>query len=277
MKEMAKKRTNLKRKIEEDIIDIAEDKEDELLRSFEEDDEDYEIIDEDENSNDYEEEPIIIQENISDSDLEDEYEEFDTEEDPERKKRWGKVFTIILTILTICLIMILIDVISVKKYNKGPYFAIRTHRYNDGGTTVYHGIGYKVIEYNQVQGRRDKEIGTWSLKYNAEPITIQDIDLAIEVRNNEQETYNKYHKKFVRIISTLKDVNQEERTITIGFTDEEGEYTTDIICSMVEDQENLEDFTIGEDITIIGTVTDIKEKTNTRPIRIYISNCFAEQ
>lgn len=83
---MAKKRTNLKRKIEEDIIDIAEDKEDELLQSFEEDDEDYEIIDEDENVNDYEEEPIIIQENINDSDLEDEYEEFDTEEDPERKK-----------------------------------------------------------------------------------------------------------------------------------------------------------------------------------------------
>ena len=28
---------------------------------------------------------------------------------------------------------------------------------------------------------------------------------------------------------------------------------------------------------LIGEGTDIKEKTNTRPIRIYISNCFAEQ
>ena len=51
----------------------------------------------------------------------------------------------------------------------------------------------------------------------------------------------------------------------------------DIVCSMVEDQDNLEDLQIGEDITIIGTVTDLKEKTATKPIRVYVSNVFAEQ
>ena len=277
---MAKRKNNLKNKIEEDIIEVSEDKEEEILNYF---DDDYEIIDEDddydevEEEKEYVEEPKMIQDNIYETYDDEDYEEYDYDDDIEKKSKFMKIFNIIFTVITICVAIIIIDVIAVSKYNKGPYFAIRTHRYNDGGTKEYCGLGYKVIDYNQVQGRRDKELGKWSLKYNVEPVTVQDVDLAIEVRNNEKETYEKYHKKFVRIISTLKAVDNDKREITLGFDDEEGEYAMDIVCSMVEDQDNLEDLKIGEDITIIGTVTDLKEKTATKPIRVYVSNVFAEQ
>ena len=278
---MAKRKNNLKDKIEEDIIEVTEDKEEEILNYF---DDDYEIVDEDDDYDDFEEEkeyveePKMIQDNIYETyDDDGDYEEYDYDDDVEKKSKFMKVFNIVFTIITICVVMIIIDVVAVSKYNKGPYFAIRTHRYNDGGTKEYCGLGYKVIDYNQVQGRRDKELGKWSLKYNVEPVTIQDVDLAIEVRNNEKETYEKYYKKFVRIISTLKAVDSDKRTITLGFDDEEGEYSMDIVCSMVEDQDNLEDLKIGDEITIIGTLTDLSEKTTTKPIRVYVSNVFAEQ
>lgn len=36
-----------------------------------------------------------------------------------------------------------------------PKFAIRINLYKDGGTSVYYGFGYKVIDYNQLGGRKD--------------------------------------------------------------------------------------------------------------------------
>ena len=41
---------------------------------------------------------------------------------------------------------------------------IRTSIYKDGGTKEYYGLGYKVIKYNQIEGRRDTQIGLWNLK-----------------------------------------------------------------------------------------------------------------
>ena len=175
------------------------------------------------------------------------------------------------------LAMIAIDVICVARYDVGPFFAIPLKKYDDGGTKAYYGIGYKVIKYNQIQGRRDRELGFWSLKYNTDPITLQDIDLAIEMNNNEIETYQKYYKKFVRIISTLEKVNKEKHQITIGYKDEDGKYSLDIICDIVDDQTNLDSLEEGKEITIIGTIKDFKVKTAKKRNRLYIKNCFAEQ
>ena len=95
--------------------------------------------------------------------------------------------------------MITIDIISVARYNKGPYFAIKTATLKDGGTKVYYGIGYKVIKYHQSQGRRDTELGSWSMPYNVEPTDVQALDLAIAYKNDALKTYQKYNKKFLRI------------------------------------------------------------------------------
>lgn len=36
-----------------------------------------------------------------------------------------------------------------------PIFSIRTAIYKDGGTATYQGFGYKVIDYNKLEGRDD--------------------------------------------------------------------------------------------------------------------------
>ena len=85
----------------------------------------------------------------------------------------------------------------ISKYNKGPFFAIPVKTYKDGGTKVYYGIGYKVIKYHQKQGRRDIELGTYSLKYNTNPIEADAIDLAIELYNNQTSSMEKYYNCFI--------------------------------------------------------------------------------
>lgn len=177
----------------------------------------------------------------------------------------------------ISMAMIAIDVISVARYDKGPYFAIKLNEYKDGGTKEYYGIGYKVIKYNQIQGRRDKEIGLWTLKYNTEPITFRDIDLAIEFNNNPNQTYKKYYKKFVRVMTTLKSSNQDKNEIIVGYNDEDGKYTIDIVCEMAEKVNNSASFEVGKETTIIGTITDFDLKTEEQANKLVISNCFAAQ
>ncbi|MBS8263921.1 hypothetical protein DYI25_05665 [Mesobacillus boroniphilus] len=41
------------------------------------------------------------------------------------------------------------------KEDKPPNFSILSNVYKDGGTKVYTGLGYKVIDYNQIDGRKD--------------------------------------------------------------------------------------------------------------------------
>lgn len=199
--------------------------------------------------------------------------------DSKKLKRTKLIINIIFTIIVLLIIMVATDIICVSRFNKGPFFAIPTHTYNDGGTKEYYGLGYKVIKYHQLQGRRDKEIGKWSLKYNVNPVTVQDVDMAIEFNDDSAKAYDKYYKKFVRIITTLHKVDKKNNTILVGYDDEGGKYTLDIECAINkdEDQKFINKFKEGKEITIIGTVSDFSAKTNKNATKIYISDCFAEQ
>ena len=204
---------------------------------------------------------------------EDEIEEFT---DDKKIRRAKLIINIIFSIIVILIVMVAVDIICVSRYSKGPFFAIPVHTYKDGGSKEYYGLGYKVIKYNQKQGRRDMELGNWSLKYNIEPITIKDVDMAIEFNDDSEKAYAKYYKKFVRIISTLKKVDKKNRTITIGYFDEGDKYTLEIECDINkdEDQAIIDKFKEGKEITIIGTVKELElNKTN----KLHISDCFAEQ
>lgn len=207
------------------------------------------------------------------------YKDDSIDEDIKSSKSKAKlIVNTIFALIIIIIIIITVDIISVSRYGQGPYFAINTATYKDGGTKVYHGLGYKVIKYNQLQGRRDTEIGTWALKYNIEPITISDIDMAIEFNNNEVQSYDNYYKKFVRINSKLKKINNKKHTITIGYEDEGGKYTMDIICKMANKNIDLrKEYEVGKEITILGTIDGFSAKSSIKPITLKISNCFAEQ
>ena len=187
------------------------------------------------------------------------------------------ISNIIFILIILCLVLVAVDVIAVGKYDKGPFFAIPTRTYNDGGTKEYYGLGYKVIDYNQVQGRRDKEIGAWSLKYNTEAISVQDVDLAIEFMDNEIPTYKKYYKKFLRISSTLHSMDEVKHQLTLGYYDEDGKYSMDIICTMVEEHSDFSRFEEGKPITIIGTVRNYEGRMENTNNKLFLSECFGEQ
>ncbi len=185
-----------------------------------------------------------------------------------------KIINISFIVIITALLFISIDVISVTRYNKGPFFAIKTKTYKDGGSKVYYGIGYKVIKYHQVQGRRDMELGFWSLKYNTNPIDISDVDLAIEFENDYEATSKKYYKKFVRLNSTVKKIDKKNNKLTLQFLDESNKYTLDIICYKANSDNNKKDLKEGSKINIIGTIDKFKVKTKTENNKVYISNCF---
>ena len=190
----------------------------------------------------------------------------------------NRKMNIIFAIITILIIMVASDIILVTKYEIGPFFAIPLHKYDDGGTTEYYGLGYKVIKYHQVQGRRDKELGTWALKYNIEPVYADAVDLAIEFNNDETKSYKKYYKKFMRVTGTLVNVSKKQNSITISYFDEDGsKYDLDIVCDMETEKEMLNSLSTDLEVSAIGTMTNYSYKTKKTPATIYLSNCFAEQ
>lgn len=221
----------------------------------------------------------ILKQELEDEDLE-EYEiEDDFVEDKESKTKPNikKIASIIIGILLALVILAGVDILCVTKLNKGPFFAIPVHTYEDGGTKEYLGLGYKVIKYNQVQGRRDLELGTWSLKYSVNPIYIDILDLAIEFNENEEASYKKYNKELLVVTGSLKSVNKEKRQIVMSFDDEDGKYTLEIVCDMESDQDNLEILEPKYEISAMGSMVKYKYKTEKTPSTIYLANCFAEQ
>ncbi len=293
-----KKRNNEFDSYEDDIMNIVT-KEEEIMSSYVEN---YEPTEEYEIENIEEEETEVYEtfdesnEEIDSTEVEDDqeetYEEFDSdysdeeyenymedelEYNQDRERKFKKIINIVFSIVMIILIMITVDVISVARYDVGPFFAIPIQKYKDGGSKAYYGFGYKVIKYKQLQGRRDKELGFWNLKYNIEPLTIEGIDLAIEMQGNEVKTYKKYYKEFVRITATLEKVNKKDNKITVSYKDEGEKYSLDMICTMASKKSVLDKFETGKEITFIGTVTDFKAKTKNTHNTLYIDNCFAEQ
>lgn len=66
----------------------------------------------------------------------------------------SRVYIKLVMILIIPILMYSIDY-SLVSIQKRPIFVIKTAMYKDGGTKLYQGLGYKVIDYNQLEGRQD--------------------------------------------------------------------------------------------------------------------------
>lgn len=192
------------------------------------------------------------------------------------EKKLFRLLNILLIVILLVSVMISIDIVCVTKYHKGPFFAIRTHVYKDGGTKVYHGIGYKVIKYNQKVGRRDIAIGFWTMPYNTKPTFISILDLALELGNNPQLSYKKYAKKFLEVEGEVDKVDLKKKQLTLRYVDDGNKYSLDMICTMAE---NNEEIMVGDTITVIGTVTNysLRNTTDKNSANILnMENCFAK-
>lgn len=192
-----------------------------------------------------------------------------------QEKSRFQFFTNIICIFAIAVcIMIVTDVICITKYNKGPYFAIRTKIYDDGGTQEFYGLGYKVIKYHQQQGRQDSEIGFWSMKYSIDPIELSVLELAIEFRNNPEQTANKYAGQFMKVTGNFYKTKDGQPILI--YNDPDNAYTLKIKCLMA-DTTDLSSYQKGEKITVLGTMKNFTLATKEMPNSANMSNCFIEQ
>ena len=151
-------------------------------------------------------------------------------EDEEEKERFhlsykliyilNKIFSVLLVITIVIAIIVLFDVIMLTRFGKGPFFAIKTKTYDDGGTKVYNGIGYKVIKYKELNGRRDMVVGNYSIKYNTNALNISLESLSKKFKSDYDDSFKKYVSEYLNISGTISSINLNTNTITLKYTDD---------------------------------------------------------
>ena len=83
-----------------------------------------------------------------------------------KTRKFKRVIIITAIFAILIVILMLVTDIFVLENGKQPIFSIRIGAYLDGGTTVYLGCGYKIIDYNKLDGYDGYKIGTWFMSYN---------------------------------------------------------------------------------------------------------------
>ena len=183
----------------------------------------------------------------------------------EQEKTIKKISTVIMIVIIVIGVLVTTDIILVTKVGVGPFLAINTKTYDDGGTKEYYGLGYKVIKYNQVVGRRDTVIGSWFMKYNTTPKTFTIRDLAYSIINDN----NNHVGEFIRLTGTISNKSNKNNIITLTFKDDiEGKYNLTVKAELLSD--NIRDLEKEDSISLIGVVTSYSNKTLT------IENVFVE-
>ena len=183
----------------------------------------------------------------------------------EEEKKIKKISTIVMIVIIVIGVLVTTDVLLVSKAHIGPFLAIRTKVYNDGGTKEYYGLGYKVIKYNQKVGRRDTVIGSWGIKYNTNPETFTIRELAYSIINDN----NNHIGEFIRLTGTISSKNNKNNTVTLKFTDDiDGKYDLTVKANLLS--KNIKKLNKNAPISLIGVIKSYDNKTLT------IENVFAE-
>ena len=104
-------------------------------------------------------------------------------------KKLLKVVGLILVILIILGIIFFIIDYSRVKNNETPLFCILKDEANDGGTKIYLGLGYKVIDFHTLAGYDDIKIGSWFMDYNDFEEEMKEYEMKFEEELNKNKEY----------------------------------------------------------------------------------------
>lgn len=130
-------------------------------------------------------------------------------------KKGLKITLIILGILILlALIFFAIDYSRVQKQEK-PLFCIKVETYRDGGTKEYYGLGYKIIDFNMLDGYDEIKIGTWFMKYTdfkREYETSENNNIVANIRAVVVKVYDNS-----LVVMRIENTNE---LISVGFTEE---------------------------------------------------------
>ena len=81
-------------------------------------------------------------------------------------KKGVKIVGIIIGIISLLEIIFFAIDYNRAKNNEQPMFCVQIDETNDGGTKIYLGLGYKVIDFNTLSGFDDVKSGTWFMNYD---------------------------------------------------------------------------------------------------------------
>ena len=81
-------------------------------------------------------------------------------------KKGVKIVGIILGIIILLGIIFFAIDYNRARNNEQPMFCVQIDEVNDGGSKIYLGLGYKVIDFNTLSGFDDVKIGTWFMNYD---------------------------------------------------------------------------------------------------------------
>ena len=199
---------------------------------------------------------------------------FDENETPKKSlySLASKIVNILLIVVLVIFFAVLFDVIMLTRFDKGPFFAIRTKTYKDGGTKVYHGLGYKVIKYNETDGRHDMVVGNYSITYSTLKYETTVMDLAIKFRDNKEDS-EKLLGKYMSIKGTVSSVDKKKRTVKLKYNDSDKKYQTTLICRMDKDFMEYHNIDVGDSVNVLGILYDYNINQN---IELYVKNCFID-
>lgn len=116
-------------------------------------------------------------------------------------KKFFKIIGVILaTIVVLGIIFFTVDYSRVQKQEK-PIFCILKDEANDGGTKIYLGLGYKVIDFHTLAGFDDIKVGTWFIDYDdfEEEMKIYETNYEEEFKKNNEKKENNINNKVTTI------------------------------------------------------------------------------
>ena len=180
-------------------------------------------------------------------------------------KKLLKVVGLILVILIILGIIFFIIDYSRVQNNETPLFCILKDEANDGGTKIYLGLGYKVIDFHTLAGYDDIKIGSWFMDYN---------DFEHEIKEYEEKNELKTSNNFEIIFYDRQPI-ESYKTYTVLGKDETDKYDYTIYgyngkvnIKINEEEYSLREALIDNKITMEEIIAkadkDVEEKNINR-------------
>ena len=125
-------------------------------------------------------------------------------------KKYLKYVGIIISLVVLLgIIFFAIDYNRAKGKEK-PIFCILKDEVNDGGTRIYLGLGYKVIDFHTINGFYETKIGSYFMKYEDFDDEIRKCDDIVIDEIVKSEEYRKRVENTIIIFDLPKEWNFEE-------------------------------------------------------------------
>ena len=83
------------------------------------------------------------------------------------KKNRKKIIIIVVIVIILAILGIIFGSIDISRVKSGlnPIFCVNTETMRDGGTKVYLGLCYKIIDFNTKSGFDEVKVGPWGIRY----------------------------------------------------------------------------------------------------------------